>query len=147
MGMDCFHNIEKQYKFYLAFENSFCADYITEKMYRTLNLNLVPIALNGANTSKLLPLHSYIDVRDFHSPRHLADYLNELNSNDTKYMEYFSWKKSYIHKSYKHPFCSLCEMLHTDNQSYKNSFEPDKYWDPAKHCKTGDDENHLIGLS
>ena len=146
LGMDCFYSIEKQYKFYLAFENGFCEDYITEKMYRTLSLNLVPIALNGANNSKLLPPHSYIDVRDFRSPRYLAEYLNELDSNNTRYMEYFEWKKSYVAREIHKPFCELCKILSNKKHQYKSNFHPDKYWNATKYCKTREDEYAAVGL-
>ena len=146
LGMDCFHMIEKQYKFYLAFENSFCVDYVTEKMYRTLNLNLVPIALNGANNSKLLPSHSYIDVRDFRSPRHLAEYLNELDSNHTRYMEYFAWRKTYVRRTYPQPFCELCRILHNETHRYKDNFEPNVYWNATKYCHTREEEYAAVGL-
>ena len=33
MGNKCFSMLDKDYKFYLAFENSNCQDYITEKFY------------------------------------------------------------------------------------------------------------------
>ena len=35
-GIDCFIHLAKSYKFYLAFENSLCSEYITEKFWRTL---------------------------------------------------------------------------------------------------------------
>ena len=41
-GMDCFVNLAKSYKFYLAFENSLCSEYVTEKFWRTLRLPLLP---------------------------------------------------------------------------------------------------------
>ena len=32
-GQECFTKLAKDYKFYFAFENVFCADYITEKLF------------------------------------------------------------------------------------------------------------------
>jgi len=39
--------IFSQYKFYLAFENSLCTDYITEKFYQTLNRDIIPVVMGG----------------------------------------------------------------------------------------------------
>ena len=33
--------------FYLAFENSLCDDYITEKFFSTLKLNIIPVVLGS----------------------------------------------------------------------------------------------------
>ena len=46
---DCFANTAEQYWFYLAFENSICNDYITEKFWRTLDLKTVPVVMGGGN--------------------------------------------------------------------------------------------------
>ena len=35
-NLECDAMIEKNYKFFLAFENSICTDYVTEKFFRTL---------------------------------------------------------------------------------------------------------------
>ena len=97
---------------YLSFENSLCRDYVTEKLWRILTINVVPVVLGKVNYSAILPPHSYIDVRDFASPRHLADYLKLLSSNDTLYNEYFRWRAKYNCGSF--PFkqhdtaCDLC---------------------------------------
>ncbi|KAK2169592.1 hypothetical protein NP493_1181g00027 [Ridgeia piscesae] len=76
--------LHRTYKFYLSFENSLCPEYVTEKLYRILNLNVVPIVLGYSNYSAFLPPHSFIDVRDFDSPKKLAAYLTMLNENDTE---------------------------------------------------------------
>lgn len=38
------------------------------------------------------PKNSFIHVDDFESPKHLAEYLLKLDSNDDLYNEYFKWK-------------------------------------------------------
>ena len=45
--------------------------------------------LNGARMPDLAPPHSYIDVRDYKSPKHLAAYLEHLNKNPEEYLSYF----------------------------------------------------------
>ena len=55
------------FQFYLALENSLCADYVTEKFWKVLNYNVIPVVLNGANMTNIAPRHSYIDIKDFKS--------------------------------------------------------------------------------
>ena len=52
-------------QFYLSLENSLCKDYITEKFWKILPYNVIPIVLNGVNMSSIAPPHSYIDISDF----------------------------------------------------------------------------------
>ena len=108
---ECDRRLNDNYKFYLAFENSICRDYVTEKFWRILHLNVVPIVLGNASYSDILPPHSYIDVRDFPSPRHLAVYIKMVGSNDTLYNEYFRWRAKYTCSKFKKPTnlaCNVC---------------------------------------
>ena len=107
----CEHLLNTTYKFYLAFENSLCPEYITEKVWLRLKEDVVPIVLGGAEYDKYLPKHSYINIKDFSSPRELAKYLTILIKNDTLYNEYFHWKNDYT--CYGTPpsmsmACSIC---------------------------------------
>ena len=105
----------RRHKFYLAFENGNCPDYITEKYWENaIDNGIVPIVMGGADYKTLAIPNSYIDVRDFASPKHLADYLLYLDRNDTAYSEYFVWKKLYQHAA-PNRACTLCKQLH--NQS------------------------------
>ena len=69
----CLENISKSYKFWLSFENSHCKDYITEKLYyNAFYYGLVPIIYGGFSKQDyqyVAPNNSYIDVRDFQTPK------------------------------------------------------------------------------
>ncbi len=44
---ECKKYLANEYMFYLAFENSLCDDYITEKFFSTLKLNIIPVVLGS----------------------------------------------------------------------------------------------------
>ena len=107
-------HIMNSHKFYLAFENVICADYATEKLFKVLQTNMrtIPVVRNGVkNLKDLLPPHSYIDTRDFDSPKELADYLQLLDNNDELYNEYFAWRANYTCELEWIP-CTLCRSFH-----------------------------------
>ena len=70
--------MERNYKFYLSFENSVCEDYITEKFFRILKYNVIPVTYNGVDMDKFAPPHSFINTLDFKGVSNLAKYLNKV---------------------------------------------------------------------
>lgn len=88
--------LQNDYKFYLAFENSNCNDYITEKFFENaLKNDIIPIVMGAPKEDylKVAPPNSFIHVDDFEDPEHLATYLKYLSSNAHAYNEYFAWKR------------------------------------------------------
>ncbi|XP_050730162.1 alpha-(1,3)-fucosyltransferase C-like isoform X2 [Eriocheir sinensis] len=73
------------YMFYLAFENAICQDYITEKFYQALTLDVIPVVLGGGDYLNEAPPHSYIDALAFPSPKKLAEYLKRVAENREAY--------------------------------------------------------------
>jgi hypothetical protein len=82
----CTHALYNSYKFYLAFENSQCNEYISEKYWkiyspeRLFGVHVVPV-VRGARDShyqRISVTQSYINADAFETPRHLADYLKYL---------------------------------------------------------------------
>ena len=84
------------------------------------------------------PPHSYIHVDDFSSPEHLAEYLHELDANDTLYNSYFRWKGTgeYINTKFLCRLCSMVNLASTDKRSlhmwYKNI---NTWWNGPGVCR------------
>ena len=146
-GRGC-DNLLSTYKFYLAFENSLCGEYITEKVWRTLKLGIVPVVYGALNTYKTaLPPHSYIDVTHYDTPKSLAEYILEVNSNDTLYRTYFSWKHTFKCGSSGKPelLGRLCDFL----LEYRHQVVDLKtVWDsPSTRCVDASQYLNKLGVS
>jgi len=131
----CLRELEKTYKFYLALENSLCADYVTEKFYNALNSNMIPVVYGYANYSKIAPLNSFIDARQFKSIQLLANYLTFLSNHPQEYKKYFEWKSQYkvMVDTMEDNWCSLCDKIDSNkmnNNEWKDrkSYEDIALW-------------------
>jgi len=91
-NVECDAMIEENYKFFLAFENSLCTDYVTEKFYRTLSRLIVPVVLGSANYTRLAPPGSFINALNYPSPSDLAKELKRLAGDHNAYDQHFWWK-------------------------------------------------------
>lgn len=79
-------------------------------------------------------MNSYIHVDDFPSAKHLAEYLNKLDANDTLYNSYFRWKGTgeFVNTFF---WCRLCAMLH-DSFPIKSYSDINEWWRGGT-CTTG----------
>ncbi|XP_018802444.1 PREDICTED: alpha-(1,3)-fucosyltransferase C-like [Bactrocera latifrons] len=114
----CDELLDKDYKFYLSFENSLCKDYVTEKFFNALQRHIVPVVYGGANYTRFAPPHSYIDAQDFKNASSLAEYLNYLSEHPYQYAKYFWWRRYYRVEAndgglHMLPYCELCERIHS----------------------------------
>ena len=124
----------RQYKFYFAFENSKCVDYITEKLfYNSLLANVVPVVAGPPRWQyeKLIPGDAFIHLDDFGDEddddsvkiEGLAEYLIRLSQVEYKkeYLGYFDWWKrdhsmtgvrfsSMLDYSENFGWCKLCKL-------------------------------------
>ena len=132
-GLDCFGKSEfdmfrSNYKFYLAFEDVWCPDYVTTEFYKALDYDLVPVVLGGADYNNLAPPNSFINVLDFENVQQLADYLILLDGNRELYAKYFEWKRIYqINLMPMDGWCHLCQMLHDESLPIK-SYPDIRHW-------------------
>ena len=88
--------LQGTYKFAIVFPNADCDFYLTEKIYNALSSGAVPIWLGTDGIDEVLKWgnlqHSVIKVKDFASPKALAEFLLKLAENEAEYNKYLKWK-------------------------------------------------------
>ncbi len=135
----CDAMLQRDYFFYLSFENSLCPDYVTEKLFRAYETGTVPIVFGGANYSLFAPPHSYIDARDFKTPKLLAEYLLKLTKDKNLYSRYFDWRGHYDMETremqLKKNSCILCQMLHDPTLPATSYDDIEKWWFDKPSCE------------
>lgn len=107
----CQQMLERDYKFYLSFENSLCKDYLTEKVFSNMNYFIIPVLYNAAENHKFLPPGSYLNVLDYSTIKELTDHMQFLSDHPEEYIKYFWWKEFYYIRS-GYNFCDLCVKMH-----------------------------------
>ncbi len=147
MELKCFREVSKTYYFYLAFENAFCKDYLTEKILHGWLNEMVPVVQGSFDD--VLPPYSALDVRDYANPRELAEKMKSLRKNTTEYVKYFDFKRYYdIHGSdCDRGFCRLCEILHDPSYQYKLRFDLRRWWIDKGQCWTEKETGRFLGLN
>lgn len=121
--------IARRYLFYIAFENSDCDDYISEKFWNSLHIGIIPIVRGlRSNYKKFAPPNSYIQVESFVSPEQLAAHLKEISQNSTLFHQYHQWRLLYdanykFFTSNKEWMCDLCREVHTSPRKTVSIYE------------------------
>lgn len=132
------------YLFYLAFENSNCDEYITEKAWwNAYAKNSIPVLMGASQKSyrKLLPPNSYIDVDEFARPVDLAEYLLYINKTNQLDM-FYEWKKYFqvvqehgYFQSESFHYCRACEALNYNDKKTKVYKDISEFWSVRKNCR------------
>ncbi len=134
---DFWNSLAAEYKFYLAFENSLCRDYITEKFWRSLKLGMVPVVYGGGNYEEIAPPQSYIDVNKFKSAETLMKYLESVGKDEEEYAKFFEWRITFdiVNESKKGDmtWCQLCRKLRELKNKQENGTKlvyqvPTNWW-------------------
>ncbi|XP_042881467.1 alpha-(1,3)-fucosyltransferase C-like [Penaeus japonicus] len=123
--------LARRYLFYLAFENSMCDAYVTEKLWKPLVHGVVPIVLGGANYSQYLPPNSYINALEY-QPRELALLLRQLQASPRDYGRFHLWR-AFWRATLRPPLCELCLKIHNDDEVATLTKIPD-WWREVGQC-------------
>ncbi|XP_069139495.1 alpha-(1,3)-fucosyltransferase C-like [Argopecten irradians] len=103
------------YKFALAFENSICRDYVTEKMFKAYRIqtSTIPIGRGQTQYDIFLPPKSYLDTSTYPTTKDLTAHMWNLSTNITAASSYFWWKRNYVSdQAMSEGFCELCRRVH-----------------------------------
>ena len=126
---DCGMMLSRYYRFYLSFENSLCPDYVTEKLYRAMIYDTVPVVFGGSNYSSFLPIGSFVNAMDFGSPLELANHLKKMMEDDDLYLSYFRWTGRYVVElNPLDGMCQLCNLLGDPSVGEKIYSDIEAWW-------------------
>ena len=117
----CHKQFAKEFKFYLALENSLCRDYATEKLFNFFfhDLPMIQIVYGAPNLHEYIPKGTFINVMDYNSPNELAKDLMRIGSNETIYTQFLKEKDKYTAERFKweEVLCPMCVKLHEADSS------------------------------
>jgi len=114
-GLQCPYNckeyIADNYLFYLAFENSLCPDYISEKYFGFLNKDIIIVTYGLGNYTKYTQT-SHIDVLEYNNLTDLAKRLIYLSKNRVVYNSLFLDRKQLSFEQSDNYFeCNICKQM------------------------------------
>ncbi|XP_046853900.1 4-galactosyl-N-acetylglucosaminide 3-alpha-L-fucosyltransferase 9-like isoform X1 [Xenia sp. Carnegie-2017] len=112
---------ERLYKFVIVFFNQDCDYFVDEKIQDAFNAGAVPVVMSTDKIYEFLPgnlKNAIINVRDFKSPKELAERLKFLMKNKIEYNKYLEWKikglghitDTVIGKYWESKFTHWCDM-------------------------------------
>ncbi|XP_022119523.2 alpha-(1,3)-fucosyltransferase C [Pieris rapae] len=136
----CDNMLERDYFFYLSFENSLAEDYVTEKLLHPLKHLTVPIVYGGANYTRFMPDSAYLNVREL-GVKKLAEKMNALIENPDDYIEYFRWTNHYSYYTKAESietdeYCRFCSILSEEDLVKRKSVYENfsEWWNPPLRC-------------
>lgn len=110
-----------QYKFVISFERNNVTDFVTQKLMLGFQAGSLNIYMGAPNVQSWLPGdNSIIRTDKYQDPKHLSDYLHQLDQSDDEYNTYFKWKKNGLSKNFEdkmskcvfyNSHCRLCEAV------------------------------------
>ena len=144
--------LARQYKFSLVFMNQDCEYFVDDRLYHALTSGSIPVYMGTDKVDEFLPGNlrtAIIKVKDFKTPKHLADYLTYLSHNETAYNKYLEWKlkgfgdiwdtatgRFWLRK--REMLCDICMKVSQTNWKYEKGLEPIR-------CKSRQPKNWGLG--
>jgi hypothetical protein len=104
----------KDYKFTIAFENSYHPGYNTEKIIQPLSVNTIPLYKGGERMKEFFNINKIIYANNFNTLEEMADYIIELDKNNTEFnkiMEHTGVKNEFFNFMPSNVLAKICCLL------------------------------------
>jgi len=144
-------DLSDSHLFYLAFENSVCWNYVTEKFWTAIKHLTVPVILSrsvfdGFDPITELPPGSYIAADDFPDVKSLVDYLLHLQRTPAEYARFFDWTpkfKRVPNRANTEVLCEMCKWAVERKEARVEDIR--RHWVKEARCKPEFALTHLLG--
>ena len=130
---NCFDILNTTYRFYFAFENEHCKEYITEKFFENFDYDILVVSRGDVPGSRAINIsnNAYINAGDYKSAHKLGKYLRKLSNDSNLYAEMLEVKDRYYVMQYKEVYkeamCTVCKRLNNVDQ-YRYVYEDIYQW-------------------
>ncbi len=126
--------LTETYRFYLAFENSVCKGYITEKLWdQGLRSLVAPVVLKDSYVRPYMPNNSYLAVDQFSTVQEFAEKIKFLMENDDEYTKFvLDWRREYKVEKFYTKFKNLQTILQV---IFMNGLHHDIHERPWGFCR------------
>ena len=137
---ECLRKFMKSNDFYLAFENSLCKDYITEKVMNIYahNLDIVPVVRGPSEQNNIyLPPNSFINTQELDGVVNVMNTIHSVGSENEHYTSKFHSRQfgEFDINNSKRVWCDLCNRLHSNRVNYTHHriyHDIDRWWNGPK---------------
>lgn len=138
---ECLKFISTRYKYFVVMESQMCTNYVSEKFFKILKHDILPIVFKYFNHDLYVPKSAFIDASQYDSVNHLGEYIQYLETNLTNYQAYFEWKKYVTFRSHSieiNPLhsiiCDACIKLHLNDVENKAKSINENEYDSNENC-------------
>ena len=142
---DCFNILNTTYKFYLAFENSLCRQYHTEKLFENYKYDILFITRGGFKNDSLtrFPKGSHISTDQFKSAKALGEYMTRIANDPSLLARLLKDKSQYYgvgyEETYPRAMCQMCKMLNNQHLFRRQILDIGAWAYNSNPCRKPDD--------
>lgn len=142
---NCFAILNTTYTFFLAFENSLCREYFTEKLFENYNNDILIVTRGGYKNESVLkfPAGSVISTNKFKSVKELGEYMSAIAKDPVMLAKMLQEKSKFYGVGYEktlpRAMCDLCKMMNNQKKYHREIKDIGERMYQKAPCRKPDD--------